>query len=122
MGRTIPDVEEDVAPTCPRRKAVDIYMGRSKIYPGAVTPQFIQHQPLLHATSRTLNRLGVPRSVKSGEPFTADRSPRMNVVFGRGGLREAPFCAFGDDAILVDSTHADPQLHIHLNGGRLHRT
>ena len=34
----------------------------------------IQHQPLLHAISRTLERLGIPHRVESGEPFTADRN------------------------------------------------
>ena len=52
--------------------------------------QVNQHQTFVHAMSRTLNRLGIRQQVESGEPFTADWNLRMDIVVGRGGLRDAP--------------------------------
>ena len=65
-----------------------------------------QHQPLLHAISRTLERLGVPHQVESGEPFTAERNLRMDIVVRRSGL---PNREYRGKSILLDVTHADLQ-------------
>ena len=78
--------------------------------------QVNQDQPLLNAISRTLKRLGVPHQVERGEPFTADRNPRMDIVV-RGGLRNAPNPEYRGKSILVNLTHADPQAQVHLRAG-----
>ena len=82
-------IEEHVAVRCPSGDTVDVDTGHARIFIRAGA-QLNQHQPLLHAISRTLKRLGVSHQVGSGEPFTAGKSPRMDIVVGRGGLRDAP--------------------------------
>ena len=47
------------------------------------------NQPLLHAVSLTLKRLGIPRQIESEEPFTTDRNLRMDIVVRRGRLTDA---------------------------------
>ena len=68
-----------------------------------------QHQPLLHAISRTLKRLGILHQVESGEPFTAERNLRMDIVIRRGSLRDALNREYRDKSTLLDVTHAEPQ-------------
>lgn len=54
-----------------------IYKRHARICPRAGA-KVNQHQPLLHATVRTLRRLGVPHSAGSGELFTTvDRSKEL---------------------------------------------
>ena len=78
-------IEEHVAMRCPCCDTVDVDARHARICPRAGA-QVNQHQPLLHAISRTLKRLGIPHQVESGEPFTADRNLRMDVsgeeIFG----------------------------------------
>ena len=64
-----------------------------------------------------LKRLGIPHQVESGEPFTAERNLRMDIVIRRGGLRDAPNREYRDKPILLDITHADPQAQVHLQEG-----
>ena len=68
-------IEEHVAVRCPCLDASDVDTRHARICPRAGA-QVNQHQPLLHAISRTPKRLGVPHQVEGGEPFTADRTPR----------------------------------------------
>ena len=51
--------------------------------------QVNQHQPLLHEISRTLKRLEISHQVESGEPFSAERNLRMDIIIRRGSLRDA---------------------------------
>ena len=76
-----------------------------------------QHQPLLHAISRTLKWLGLSHQVEGGEPITADRNLRMDSVVRRGRLRNVPNPEHRDKSILVNVTHADPQAQVHLQVG-----
>ena len=76
-----------------------------------------QHQPLLHAISGTLKRLGIPHQVESGEPFTGERNLRIDIVIRRGSLRDAPNLEYRDKSVLLDVPHADPQAQVHLRGG-----
>ena len=79
--------------------------------------QVNQYQQLLHAISRTLKRLGVTHQAESGDPFTADRNLRMDIVVRRGGLWNALNPEYRDRSILVEVTHADPQAQAHLQAG-----
>ena len=60
-----------------------------------------------------LKQLGVPHLVESGEPFTADRILRMDIVVRRG-LRNAPIPEYRDKSIIVDVNQSDPQSQAHL--------
>ena len=54
--------------------------------------------------------------MKGGEPFTADRNLRVDIVVGRG-LRNALNPEHRDKSILPDVTHTDPQAQVHLQTG-----
>ena len=95
---------------------VDVDTRHARICPRAGA-QVKQHQPLIHAISRTLKPLGIPHQVGSGEQFTADRNLRMNIVIRRGSLRDAANRECRDKSIQLDVTHADPQAQVHLQGG-----
>ena len=82
-------IEEHVAVKCPCCDAVDVDTRHARICLRAGA-QVNQHQPLLHAISRTPKRLGFPRQVESDEPFTADKNLRIDIVVRRGDLRDAP--------------------------------
>ena len=58
-------VEEYVTARCFCCDAVDVHTQHAGNSPRAEA-QISQHQPLLHAISRTLMRLGVPHNVESG--------------------------------------------------------
>ena len=88
-GKTLPrDRGARVAVRCPCCEAINVDTRHARICPGAGA-QVNQHQPLLHAISGTLKRLGIPHQVESGEPFTGERNLRMNIVIRRGSLRDA---------------------------------
>ena len=72
IGRCFMGIEEHVAVRCPCCDATDVDTRHARICPRAGA-QVKQHQPLLHAMSRTLKRLGIPHQVESEEPFIADR-------------------------------------------------
>ena len=116
MGRRFLGIEEHVAVRCPCCDAVDVDTRHARICPRAGA-QVNQHQPLLHAISRAFRRLGIPLQVESGEPFTAERNFRMDIVIRRGSLRDAPNREYRDKSILLDVSHADPQAQVHLRGG-----
>ena len=96
--------------------AVDVGAGHAPISPRAGA-QGNQRQPLVHAMSRTLKWLGIRHQVENGEPYTADRNLRMDIVVRRGGLRDAPNREHREKCILLDVTHAGPQAQIHLRVG-----
>ena len=89
MGRRFLGIEEHVAVRCPCCNAINVDTRHARICPRAGA-QVDQHQPLLHAISRTSKRLGIPHQEESGEPFTAERNLRMDIVIRRGSLRDAP--------------------------------
>ena len=106
--------EEYAAMRCPCCDAVDVDTRHARICPRAGA-QVNQHQPRLHAISRTLKRLEIPHKVESGEPFTADRNLRVDIVIRRGGLRDAPReCR--EKSILLDVAPADQQAQVHTCG------
>ena len=105
IGRRFLGVEERVAVRCPCCDALDVDTRHARTCPRAGA-QVNQHQPLLHAISRTLKRLGIPHQVESGEAFTAERNLRMDIVVRRGGLSDAPNREYREKSILLDVTHA----------------
>ena len=109
-------IEEHVVVECPCCDATDVDTRHALICPTAGA-QVNQHQPLLHAISHTLKRLGVPHQLESGEPFTVNRNLRMDIVVRRGGRLNAPTPEYRDKTILVDVTHADPQAQVYLRAG-----
>ena len=109
-------IEEHVARRCPCCDAVDVDTRHAHIFPVAGA-QVNQHQPRVHAISRTLKRLGVLHQVESGEAFMVDRNLRMDIVVRRSGLRDAPNREYREKSILLDVTHADPHAQVHRRGG-----
>ena len=83
--------------------------------------QVNQHQPLVHALSRTFKRLSIGHQVESGAPFNADRNLRMEIVIERGGLRDATSSEYRNEAILLDVTLADSQERVHVRDGSADR-
>ena len=64
IGRRFMGIEEHVVVRCPCCDATDVDTRHARICPRAGA-QVKQHQPLLHAMSRTLKRLGIPHQVES---------------------------------------------------------
>ena len=89
MGRRFLGIEEHVAARCPCCNAINVDIRHARICSRAGA-QVNQHQPLLHAISRTLKLLGISHQVESGEQFTAERNLRTDIVIRRGSVRDAP--------------------------------
>ena len=118
IGRRFIRFEEHIAKRCPCCGAVNVDTRHARICPRAGA-QVNQHQPLLHAISHTLKRLGISHQGESGEPFTTDRNLRMGIVIRRGGLRDAPNREYREKSILLDVTHhVDPQTSAGTPAGR----
>ena len=108
IGRCFPGMEETLAARCACCEATDANTHHARTCDRAGA-QVNQHQPLVHALSRTFKRLSIRHQVESGAPFNANRNPRMDIVIERGGLRDATSSEYRNKAILVDVTHAGPQ-------------
>ena len=104
-------IEEHAAMMRPCFDAVDEDTHHARICPRAGA-QVTQHQPLIHAMSRTSKRLGIRPQAES-----ADRNLRMASAVRKRGLRDAPNRGYREKSILPDVTHVDPQAQIHLRGG-----
>ena len=110
-------IEEHVVVRCPCCDAVDVDTHHARICLRAGA-QVNQHQPLVHAMSRTLKRLGIRHQVESAEPFTTvDRNLRMDIAVRRGGFRNPPNREYREKSMLLVVAHVDPQAQIHLQGG-----
>ena len=83
--------------------------------------QVNEHQPLVHALSRTFERITTSHQMESGAPFNADRKLRTDMVIERGGLRDAAASEYRNKAILLDVTYADPQAVGHVRAGSADR-
>ena len=83
--------------------------------------QVKQHQPLIHALSRTLKSMPIRHQVESGAPFHADRDLRMDIEIEAGGIRDATASEYRDKSILLDVTYADPQSGVHVRAGSADR-
>ena len=79
--------------------------------------QVIRHQPLLHATSRAVKRLGIPCLVESGKPTLAGSNPRKGMVVRRRGFRDARSRRYRDKSAILDVTHVNLQAQVRLRGG-----
>ncbi len=116
MGQRFLGVETYMAPECPCCGTQDADSRHARICPRSGA-QVNQHQPLVHALSRTLKQACIQHGVEDGSPFTADRDLRMDVVVLPGQLREASEASFRHKGLLIDVTYADPQAAGHLRGG-----
>ena len=107
IGWRFPGMEEPLAARCPCCEATDANTRHARTCYRAGA-QVNQHQPLVHALSRTF-KLSIHHQVESGAPFNADGNLRMDILNERGGLRVATASSeYRDKAILLDVTHADP--------------
>ena len=106
IGKSFMGIEEHVAVRCPCCKC-----GRRGHPTCTHLPQSRgagdSHHPLLHEISRTLKRVGVPHQVERGEPFSADRDLRMDIMVRRGGHRDSQNREYREKSILLDVTYAD---------------
>ena len=97
-GRWFPGIEEVLAARCPCCGAAEAITRRARLChrPGA---QVNQHQPPVHALSRTFKRMPIRHQMESGAPFHAIRDLRMNIVIEVGGLRDATVSEYRSKAI-----------------------
>ena len=79
IGRCFPGMEETLAARCACCEATDANTHHARTCDRAGA-QVNQHQPLVHALSRTFKRLSIRHQVESGAPFNANRNPRMDIV------------------------------------------
>ena len=109
-------IEKHVAVRCLCCNAVDVDTRHARIcrIDGI---QVNQPQPPLHVISLTPQQHGVPNQIEGGEPFTAGRNLRIDIVVRRGDLRDAPNREYRGKSILLDVTHAETQAQLHLRGG-----
>eukprot|EP00904_Undaria_pinnatifida_P007452 jgi/Undpi1/3837/HiC_scaffold_16.g07206.m1 len=116
-GKRFLGIEEFLAARCPRCSEAEVNARHARLCHRAGA-QVNQHQPLVHALSRTLKSMSVRHQVESGAPFHADRDLRMDIVIEAGGLRDATAPEYRDKSILLDVTYADPQAGVHMRAGR----
>ena len=119
-GRRFLGREEFLATRCPCCGATDANTRHARLCHRSGA-QVNQHQPLVHALSRTLKRMSIRHQVESGAPFNAERDLRMDIVIERGGLRDATAAEYRNKAILLDVTYADPQAVGHMRAGSANR-
>ena len=76
-----------------------------------------QLQPLIHAISRGLKRLGVEHSGEDGPPSLAVRDLRRNIIVWVGELRYTSMAGYRHKVLLADETFVNPKAAVHLQGG-----
>ena len=106
IGMRLFRVEERVVVRCPCCGKVDVDTRHARI--SRAGAQVNQHQWLIHAIDRTLNRLGIPHQMGSSKLLTADTNLRMDIVIRRRSLRDASIRAYRGNSILLDVTEPDP--------------
>ena len=116
MGRRFVVIEEHLSVRCPSCGAVDVDARNAHICPRCGA-QVIQHQPLLHATSRTLKRPRISHQVENRRTVHCGKELRIYIVITIRSLRDAPNRVYRDKSILLNVTHAYPHAQVHLRGG-----
>ena len=112
-GKIFRGIEEFLAARCPCCGEAEVNTRHARLcHPAGA--QVNQHQPLMHALSRTLKSMSVRHQEESGAQFHADRDLRMDIVIEAGGLRDATAPEYCDKSILLDVTYADPQAGVHM--------
>ena len=119
-GKRFLGIEEFLAARCPCCGEAEVNTRHARLCHRAGA-QVNQHQPLVHALSRTLKSMSVRHQMESGAPFHADRDLRMDIVIEAGGLRDATASEYRDKSILLDVTYADPQAGVHMRAGSADR-
>ena len=105
IGTCFINIGQHVAVRCPFYDSSDVDTRHERVCPRAGA-QVKRHQQLFDTISRNVEGLGVSNQVKSGEPFSADRNLRINILVRRG-LRNAPKPDNMDKRIILDRAHAD---------------
>ena len=114
-------IEEFLAARCPCCGEADVNTRHAQLCHRSGA-QVNQHQPFVHALSRTLKSMSIRHQVESGAPSHADRDLRMDIVIEAGGLRDATASEYRDKSILVlDVAFADPQAGVHMRAGSADR-
>ena len=106
MGLRFLGTEEPLAARCPRCEATDVNTRHARTCHRAGA-QANQHQPLVHALSRTFKRLFIRHQVESRALFNADRNFRIDKVIERRALRDAMLSEYCNKAIPLDARHAE---------------
>ena len=109
-------IEEFLAARCPCCGEAEVNTRHARLC-HRLGAQVNQHQPLVHALSRTLKSMSIRHQVESGAPFHADRDLRMDIVIEAGRLRDATASEYLDKSITLDVTYADPQAGVHIQAG-----
>ena len=104
-GRRFLGMEEFLATRCPHCGATDANTRRARLCHRSGA-QVNQHQPLVHALSRTFKQMSIRHQMESEVPFNADRDLRIGMVIEN--LRDATASEYRNKAILLDVTYADP--------------
>ena len=119
-GRRFLGMEEFLATRCPCCGATDANTRHARLCHRSGA-QVNEHQPLVHALSRTFKRKSIRHQVESGTPFNADRDLRIDMVIEKGGLGDATASEYRNKTILLDITYADPQAVGHMRAGSADR-
>eukprot|EP00904_Undaria_pinnatifida_P006577 jgi/Undpi1/3049/HiC_scaffold_15.g06425.m1 len=102
-GRRFLGVEEFLAARCPCWGAAEADRRHARLYRRS-RAQMNQHQPLVHALSRTLKIMPIRHQAESGAPLHANRDLCMDIVIETGGRRDATASEYRNTAILLDVT------------------
>ena len=99
-GKGFLGIEEILAARCPCCGEAKVNTRHARLCHRSGA-QVNQHQPLVHALSRTLKSISMRHQVESGAPFHAHRDLRMDIVIEAGGLRDATASEYRDKSILL---------------------
>ena len=119
-GKRFLEVEESLAARCPCCGEAEAITRHARLCHRSGA-QVNQHQPLVHAHSRTLKSMSIRHQVESGSPFHANRDLCMDIAIEAGGLRDATASEYRDKSILLDVTYEDPQAGVHMRAGSADR-
>ena len=111
--RIFSGIEEFLAVRCPCCGAAEVNTRHARLCHRSGA-QVNQHQPLVHALSRTLKSMSIGHQVQSEAPLHANRDFRMDVVIEAGGLQDATTWEYGNKSLLLDVTYAGPQAGFHM--------
>ena len=103
-GKRFLGIEEFLAARCPRCGEAEVYTRHARLCHRSGA-HVNQHQPLVHALSRTLKSMSIRHQAESGAPFHANGGLRMDVVIEAGGLRDVAASEYRDKSIFLDVTY-----------------
>ena len=102
-GRRSLGIEEFVAARCPCCGAAEGNTRHACLCRRSGA-QVNQHQPLVHALSRTFKSMSIRHQAESGAPFHINRDFRMDIVIEAGGLRDTTASEYRNKAMVLDTS------------------